>query len=177
MSQLNFFMTKEEVKEKLDVLFSSGQFQVFEGRFFDTQTPTPISEQDQLNNNADYTIWVNNDYCDAKCSVRGKVDLQGKFLFDGYKGPIIELSMCKFDDKLISAGRIYYKAGWIDNPELRELHKKMCSKVVRLFRKTLHDLSSPFKISKEIEKLVVAGHELELGSGGVRINKMNTNGT
>lgn len=177
MSQLNFFMTKEEVKEKLDVLFALGQFQVFEGRFFDTETPTPISEKDQVMNNAEYTIWVKNDYCDAKCSVKAQGDYKGKFLFDSYKDPIIELSTCKFDDNLISPGRIYYKAGWVESPELRELHEKMCSKVVRLFKNTLHNLSSPFKISKEIEKLIAAGHEVELGRGGMRINKLNINGT
>jgi hypothetical protein len=44
MSQLNFFFTDNELKERLQSILSSGDFTIFTGRFFQTETP------DQINN-------------------------------------------------------------------------------------------------------------------------------
>jgi len=53
----------------------------------------------------------------------------------------------------------------------------MATKIQRVFSKGLIPISSPFKISKGIEKLLLEGYEIELGEGGMKINKDALEGT
>ena len=171
MSQLNFFFTDNEIKERLQYILSTGDYTIFVGRFFMTETPNQINNICDLNRFDSLTIWVNNEFCEPICTHKGQGVYSNDFLFDNYKDPIIELDNCKLTDKLITAGRLYFKSGWIANTELNQLHKKMANKLVRFFKKDLVSISSPFMISSEIEELIEKGFEIELGVGGKRINK------
>jgi hypothetical protein len=165
------------MKEKLKELMVSGQFQIFEGSFFDIPSPVPLVTKDQLKEFKRIIIWVTNQYRHASCSGKGRGNFENKYLFDYYKDPIIELENCKISNRVISPGRIFYKAGWIDNADLRQLHEKAANKVRRLFNKGLSPLSPPFKISDGVKKLLLKGYEIELGEGGKKINQNNINGT
>ena len=155
----------------------SEDFQVFNGIFFDTQNPVPVSNVDQLKEFSRLIIWVNNKYEPAICASKGLGDFENKFLFNHYKQPVIEIENCTVVNKLISPGRVYYKAGWIDNADLQQLHKRMAEKVKRHFNKGLFSISPPFKISDGIKTLISTGYELELGQGGKKINRTNNYGS
>ena len=170
MSQLNFFFTDHELKERLQSFLSSGDYTIFSGRFFQTETPHQINNIEDLNCFDNLTIWVNNAFCKPICTHKGQGVYCNDFLFDNYRDPIIELDNCKFSDKLISPGRLFFKSGWIENKELVLLHKKMASKLVRVFKKHLVNFSSPFMVSSGITELMEKGFEVELGEGGKRIN-------
>ena len=171
MSQLNFFMTKEEIMTRLKGLLSNGEYLVFKGVFFDNQKPIPVLNIDELENFNDLIIWINNDICDPICTENGKGNYEGKFLFDYYKQPIIEFENCIINDKLISPGRLFFKSGWIENSELRKLHTKKANKMVRQFNLNLIDISKPFKISSDIKEMIFNGYEIELGISGSRLNE------
>src|SRR5258705_10437596 len=94
MSQVNFFMTKDEMNTRLNDLILSEHFQIFNGSFFDTEKPVPISNKDDLQNFSRVIIWVNNKYELAICASKGLGAYEDKFLFDHYKQPIIEVDNC-----------------------------------------------------------------------------------
>lgn len=175
MSQLNFFLTDTELRDKLRLAHQTGDYKIFVGRFFKTNNPIQVSDIDELCDFDSLTIWVNNKFVESICSLKGQCDYTDYFLFDYYYNPIIELDNCRFSNGLISPGRLFYKTGWIKNNELNLIHKKMASKLVRIFNKDLINVSSPFKISAGVEKLIQDGYEIELGEGGLRLNKENIN--
>ena len=175
MSQLNFFFTDYELRERLQSILSSGDYKIFIGRFFKTDIPKQVNNISDLNRFDSLTIWVNNEFCEPICTHKGQGVYNNDFLFDIYKDPIIELDNCKLTDKLMTAGRLYFKSGWIENAELNQLHKKLANKLIRFFKKDLVTISSPFMISSEIAEIIEKGFEIELGEGGKRINKENKN--
>lgn len=118
---------------------------------------------------------MNNKFAKSICSQKGKGDYADYYLFDYYYDPIIELDNCKFSNGVISSGRLFYKSGWIKDNELNQIHKKMASKLIRIFSRDLVSIFSPFKISNGVKKLVQDGFEIELGDGGMRLNKENIN--
>lgn len=175
MSQLNFFLTDNELRDKLIFAQQTGDYKIFIGRFFKNINPIEINNVDELIELDSLTIWVNNSFVEPICSQKGQGDFEDYVLFDYYYDPIIELENCKFSNGLISPGRLFYKTGWIKNNELSLIHKKMASKLVRIFNKDLINVSSPFKISTVVNKLMQEGFEIELGEGGLRLNKENIN--
>ena len=175
MSQLNFFITDNELRDKLKLALQTGDYKIFVGRYFRTNNPIHIYDIDKINDFASLTIWVNNEIVDSICSQKGQGNYADYFLFDYYHDPIIEFDNCKFSNGLISPGRLFYKNGWIKNNELNLIHKKMASKLVRIINKDLVNVSSPFKISAGVKSLIQSGFEIELGEGGLRLNKKNIN--
>jgi hypothetical protein len=163
------------MNERLNELILTEDLHIFNGSSFDAQKPIPISAVDQLKDFSRAIIWVINKYESPICSSKGLGDFENKFLFDYYKQPIIEIDNCKVANNLISPGRVYYKAGWIDNADLRKLHKRMAEKIRRHFNKGLLPISFPFKFSDGIRNLLFKGYELELGHGGKKINRTNIN--
>jgi hypothetical protein len=177
MSQLNFFMTKEEMRLRLEDLLSTGLVTLFFGNFFDTNRPAPILTLNEIGEFDDIIIWVNNDTLEPKCSSRGIGDYKDKFLFDYYKDPIIELDNCSYSPKIISPGRLFYKTGYIENESVRQQHIAVAKKAVRIFSKNLLPISKPFKISPQVKNLIEQGYQIELGRGGRVINKTSINST
>jgi hypothetical protein len=175
MSQLNFFLTDNELRDILRFAQQTGDYKIFIGRFFKNLKPIQINNVDELIDFDSLTIWVNNNFVEPICSQKGRGNFADYVLFDYYNDPIIELDNCKFSNGLISPGRLFYKIGWIKNNELSLIHKKMASKLVRIFNKDLINISSPFKISAGIDKLIRDGYEIELGEGGLRLNIENIN--
>ena len=177
MGQLNFFMTDDELLNEIKQLILSDHCLLFDGKFFDTKTPAIISEITNIHSLDTIIIWIKNDKRSPTCSAKGSGRMEGKFLFDNYKDPIIELDLGKTEKQLISPGRLYYKVGWIESKELRELHKKFVNKLVRKFRKNLITASrlKPFYITKIIADLLSNDYELELGKGGMKVTKHNIN--
>ena len=179
MGQLNFFMTEDEIVEEVNQLLLSNNFIIFDKAFFNHEIPEPLSGLANANQISRFIIWIKNSNSDPKCSSKGKGDFSGKFLFDMYKDPIIELDFGHTVDNVISASRLYYKTGWITNEDLREVHIKSTNKIVKFFKKKLTTTNrlKPFYISQDIIALLDRGHELELGTGGMRVTKLNLNGT
>ncbi len=175
MSQLNFFLTDTELKDKLRFVHQTGDYKIFVGRFFKSNNPSQINDIDELVDFDNLTIWVNNKIVEPICSQKGQGEYADYVLFDYYYDPIIELDNCRISNGLISPGRLFYKTGWIKNNELSLIHKKMASKLVRIFNKDLISVSSLFKISVGVNKLMQDGFEIELGEGGLRLNEENIN--
>jgi hypothetical protein len=120
-------------------------------------------------------IWVKNKQSEPKCSSKGAGEMTGKFLFDIYKDPIIELDLGRTNDNIISASRLFYKTGWIADEELREVHTKSTNKIVRTFTKklTTTEKLKPFYISQDTIKRLDEGYEVELGTRGMKVSKLN----
>jgi len=179
MGQLNFFMTKDEIVTEIKLLLLSNNYTLFDKTFFDSEIPESISDTEKLNDVDKITIWINNAKYQPKCSSRGAGKMTGKFLFDYYKDPIIEFDLGKTAGKLFSPSRLFYKTGWLEDKDLRELHTKSTNKLVRTFKKKLTTTNrlKPFYISESVIKHLSNDYELELGDGGMRVNKQNINST
>jgi hypothetical protein len=179
MSQLNFFMTKDELVNEINQLLNSEDYLLFDKTFFDSESPETVSKITNIESLDRIVIWIKNDKLVPTCSAKGAGQFEGKFLFDVYKDPIIELDIGKKKMRLFSPNRLFYKAGWIDDKELRELHIKSATKLVRTFKKKLITTSriKPFYITESVANHLTNGYELELGEGGMRVTKHNINGT
>jgi hypothetical protein len=173
MGQLNFFMTKEELVEEINQLLISEEYLLFEGAFFDSKIPKQINKKGKVGKLDRITIWIRNSKCYPTCSLKGEGEMKGKFLFDIYKDPIIEMDLGSLHNKLFSPGRLYYKTGWIKDEGLRKKHTKLTNKLVRMFKKRLITSGQfkPFYISEEVVKLIKKDHEIELGEGGMGMMK------
>jgi hypothetical protein len=171
MSQLNFFMTSEEIETELEILLKNNDVLIFKENNFDVENPLPISTIDEIQNSKNIIIWLKNEICEPNCLTKIYQFKKTKFMFDFYTQPIIELNKSNINGKLISPGRLFYKSGWIENTELGNLHAKMAKKIIKNFNKNLKEISKPFKISFKIEELINKGYEIELGIDGFRINE------
>ena len=173
MGQLNFFMTKEEIYNEVQELIDSEFFELFQGSFFLSENPKPLSKPLQINETKLLIIWVKNKVNQPKFSSKGLGENVGKFTFDYLYDPIIEFEINIPINNIISPSRLFYKTGWISDIELRNLHVKVTNKLVRNLKKRLliSNVTKPFYISKGIINLLENGFELELGSGGKIINK------
>lgn len=178
MGQLNFFMTNEEIANEINQLLASHNYTLYNGRFFNSETPESFANIDDFNKSHEITIWINNNQYQPRCSSKGAGEMAGKFLFDYYKDPIIEFDIGLSTDNLHSPSGLFYKTGWVDDNEVRKLHIKLTNELVRSFKKKLTTTQrlKPFYISESVIKLLNKNHELELGKGGLKVNKHNLNG-
>ena len=179
MGQLNFFMTNEEIANEINQLLASSSYTLYNGRFFNSETPEPATNIEDFIDCDKMTIWVNNNKYQARCSKEGAGEMSGKYLFDYYKDPIIELDIGKTSDNLRLPSRLFYKTGWVVDAEVRKLHITFTNKLVRAVKKNLTTTQrlKPFYISESVIELLNKNYELELGEGGMRVNKHNLNGT
>jgi hypothetical protein len=175
MSQLNFFLTQDEILFKLNTIIKSGEYVVFNGKAFNTRSPEPVADVSQIVGFQELVLWVKDGDSTPVASVVGSDAMAGKFLFDHLKDPVIEVENCSYSDHLISPGRIYFKAGWIEEEGLRKMHQKAANKVLRLFDKDMLRVQQQWRVSPEVKHWVLQGGELELGVNGMRINKEHIN--
>jgi len=84
MSQLNFFLTDTELRDKLRFAHQTGDYKIFVGRFFKTNNPIQVSDIDELSDFDSLTIWVNNKFVESICLQKGQSDYADYFLFDYY---------------------------------------------------------------------------------------------
>ncbi len=172
-------MTRDEIESEIKQLLISDDYILFDKTFFDSENPEAICEIKNIDSVDRIIIWIKNNKTLPSCSLKGEGKMSGKFLFDNYKDPIIEFDLGKTVDKLFSPSRLFYKTGWLEDKELRELHTKLTNKLVRTFKKKLTTTSrlKPFYVTESIVKHLTSDYELELGEGGMRVNKHNINGT
>jgi len=170
MSQSNFFISNDEVRTILLHLLKTNDVLIFNGRFFNNEYPEHINDINEITDLKELTFWLKNDSIMPKGIYISEGELIGKFHFDNYIDPIIEFTNCVWTERLISPGRIFYKAGWIKNERLKDQHIKWALRVSKLFNKGLkkYDL---WRISSSVERWVLQGGLLELGKGGRRIGK------
>lgn len=175
MSQLNFFLFTDEILLKLNSLIKTGEVNVFQGKFFKKEIPDPVTDINEITDLSKLTFWFKNDVKEPKCYLLHSGVNKGLFLFDYYKDPIIEFSDCIRTSDLISPGRIFYKAGWIEDAQLRQNHKKWSARVTRLFGKDLMKIYNFWRISNPVINWVNNEGCLEFEPGGLKINKENLN--
>jgi len=173
MSQLNFFLSKDDVLDILDRLVETDEIKIFTGRYFEKEFPDAIKNINEIKEFDELTFWLKNEIKRPKCYSYERSSGHVVFLFDTYKDPIIEFSDCKRTTLLMSPGRIYYKAGWIENHELRRAHKNWAVRVTKLFYKRLKKLDKFWRISNDVESWVSSGGILELGPGGRKISELD----
>jgi hypothetical protein len=172
-------MTKDEIDSEVEELINSDLFLLFNGSFFNSEHPTPLTSSTEIGDSKRLIIWIKNRVTQPKCSCKGAGNYMDKFLFDYYYDPIIEFDIETATDNLISPSRLFYKTGWIADKEVRDIHNKVSNKLVRTIKKKLEtsDKLKPFYISKGTVNLLDKGFEIELGPGGKRINKQIINST
>jgi len=173
MSQLNFFLTQDEIAFKIEAIIAMDSFAMFNGKAFTTSTPEPITDVIQTKGFQSLILWVKNGSKIPLASIKGTCALAGNFLFDYLKDPIIEIENCRYVNGLFTPGRIYFKAGWIEDEALRSIHQKAGNKLLRLFDTKTIKVRKVWRVSPNVKKLVMQGSELELGSNGFRISKAN----
>jgi hypothetical protein len=173
MSQLNFFITRDETISILNALIDTNEVEVFIKGSFENERPEPITKINTSIESGYFTIWLKNEFREPKgLKMNHGVD-KDRFIFNYYKDPIIQFTDCKRTSSLISSGRIFYKAGWIEHDELRKKHKNWTAKISRLIDKRLNKLNNLWRISDDIKDWVTKGGTLELGPGGMIIDKDN----
>jgi len=173
MSQLNFFITRDETISILNVLIDTGQVDIFIGESFEAEKPEPVTRiTDSIDSNR-FILWLKNEFREPKGFKLNQGDNKDRFMFDYYKDPIIQFTDCKRTPTLISPGRIFYKAGWVEHEALRQKHKNWGIRVSRLIDKRLDKLNSIWRISDDVKDWVVNGGNLELGPGGKIVYKDN----
>jgi len=170
MSQLNFFFTLDEVQSILNHLLETDEIDIFNGGFFESEFPKPIKNINEISKVENLTFWLKNDIMRPKCYSAVIGAYKDKWLFDYYKDPVILFHDCKRTKTLISPGRIFYKAGWVENVELRKKHKNWTAKVSKVFDRNLKKINNFWRISQTVENWVLNGG-LELGQNGKRIEK------
>jgi len=76
---------------------------------------------------------------------------------------------------LLSPSRLFYKTGWVIDDELRDIHTKTTNKLIRTIKKKLitTEKIKPFYITNDIIAHLKNGFYLELGQGGIRLNKID----
>jgi hypothetical protein len=173
MSQLNFFLTQDEIASKIKAILTMDCFFVFNGKAFNTSKPEPISDVIQTAGFVILILWLKNSRKAPSASIDGAGALAGKFLFDYLKDPILAIENCTYIDGLFTPGRIYFKAGWIEDKELRKEHQNAGNKLLKIFDENTIKVQKVWRVSQNVKKLVMEGCELELGSKGFRINKAN----
>jgi hypothetical protein len=173
MSQLNFFLTQDEIASKIEAIIALDSFAMFNGKVFTTSTPEPITDVIQTKGFQSLILWVKNGSKIPLASIKGTGALAGNFLFDYLKDPIIEIENCRYVNGLFTPGRIYFKAGWIEDEVLRSMHQRAGDKLLKLFEANSSKVQKVWRVSLEVKKLVMQGSELELGSNGFRIDKSN----
>jgi hypothetical protein len=173
MSQLNFFITRDETIGILNALIDTGEVDVFIGGAFEQEKPVPVSKI-TTSIDADYfTLWLKNEFREAKGVKMNHGFNKDQYVFNNYRDPIIQFTDCKRTSSLISPGRIFYKAGWVEHEALRQKHKNWGIRVSRLIDKRLHKLNSIWRISDNVKDWVINGGNLELGPGGKIVYKDN----
>ena len=176
MSQVNFFLFADEVLMRLNNLIKTEEVDIFQGRYFDKEFPDSVRDISEITNLSELIFWFRNDTKQPKCRLISNDGIyNGSFSFDYYKDPIIQFSDCNRTPNIISPGRIFYKAGWIEEAQLRKDHEKWARRVSRLFDKDLLKINGFWRISSSVIKWVHNEGCLELGTGGFRINKENLN--
>jgi hypothetical protein len=148
MSQLNFFFSNEEIREKIEAIMASREVEVFNGLFHDTSSPKLIGSIKELAEFDKLVLWLKNDIKEPKCSCEGRGNMEGKHLFDGLRDPIIEIDNVKDSGNLVSPGRIFYKTGWIENEDLRRRHKSWANKIYKLFDKDTIKVNKTWRVLK-----------------------------
>ncbi|SEO66338.1 hypothetical protein SAMN05192574_110177 [Mucilaginibacter gossypiicola] len=175
MSQLNFLLLPDEILDRLNSIIQKNDALVFSGRFFEHEHPKPFEIKEDTSLPDELTLWLNN----SKKMPRGEIitegPFKGKFAFDYYKDPIIQFHNCVTAQTTIHSGRIFYKSGWIDDDVLRSKHKKWAAKTTRIIDRNLQKLNKFWRISTAVEEWVNEGGSLELGPGGLIVNKQNFN--
>ncbi|WP_207496760.1 hypothetical protein [Aridibaculum aurantiacum] len=172
-------MTEYEILNEVNELLASRDFIIFDRAFFDDEVPKAVNDFRSIEQVDKLIIWLRNRQSEPRCLSKGTGEMTGKYLFNTYKDPIIQFDIGRTIDKLVSPSRLYYKFGWIADDELRELHGKLTTKIVRSFKKKLITSKrlKPFYISEGINKRLDEGYEVELGKGGMRVSKLELNGT
>lgn len=171
MSQLNFFFSKKELQEKILTIIESKEVEIFIGSFHDSDTPNPINSIEEIGEFERLVLWLKNELKEPKCSGKGSGEMVGKYLFDYLNDPIIEIDNITVSNNLMSPGRIFYKTGWIENEELRKKHKNWANRIYKLFDKDTLKVNKTWRISKSIKEWIGNGGEIELGRGGIVIDK------
>lgn len=135
MSQTNFFMTHEDEDAFFDFLCSRDDTHVLCGRLFESRNPIPVSTKNGLGKIPDLTL-VNKEIMPRlKASARGGGDLKGKYLFDMFRDPAIELSRSRISKGRMLNGRIYAKIGWLKPKEANTVYNSWYSAIERWLKK------------------------------------------
>jgi len=135
MSQVNFFMTKDDEDAFLDFLFSRKDTHVLSGRFFDTRDPTPLLSKTDVSDVTELTL-VNKEIMPQPATDKhGSGASTGKFLFDLFRDPTIEFSRSRLSKQRLLSGRIYAKIGWLQPKEANAVYKSWFGSLERWLKK------------------------------------------
>lgn len=171
MSQLNFFFSKKDLQERVLSIIESKEVEVFIGAFHDTDTPRSIRSVKEIGEFDRLVLWLKNEVKEPRCTSTGSGEMEGKFLFDYLRDPIIEIDNTTVSNNLMSPGRMFYKSGWIENEELRKKHKIWANRIYKLFDTNTLKINKTWRVSKSVEEWINKGGKIELGRGGVVLSK------
>lgn len=142
MSQVNFFMTADDENAFLDMLLSRVDTHVLLGGFFDSSSPIPLLSKAKVGKVKELTL-VNKDIMPQPiASGPGEGELAGKYLFDMFYDPAIQLTRSHLSKDRLVSGRIYAKIGWLKRKEANAVYKSWYGSIERWLKKRYHRVNN-----------------------------------
>jgi hypothetical protein len=135
MSQVNFFMTKADEDAFLDYLFSRKDTHILNDRIFDSHDPCPLNSKEEIGTVTRLTL-VNKEIMEQpNASQSGGAALTGKFFFDLFSDPTIEISRSRLSKERLLNGRVFAKIGWLKPQEENAIYKSWYGSIERWLKK------------------------------------------
>src|SRR4051794_26174184 len=135
MSQLNLFMTTEDEAAFFDVLFARTDTHVLRGSSFASRRPAPMSSRREIGK-ADALTLVNKDLMPVpRASSRGAGELTGRYVFELFRDPTIELTRSRRSKRRLVNGRLHAKIGWLKPAEANAVYQAWYRAIERGLKK------------------------------------------
>ena len=137
--QLNYYLLPEDTRILGQRLLEKCPLLVLDSK---TQRPSPVVFRDFEEAGFGKTrLWLILAPEDALSSIQFEhIERQGYWLVDSTRSPVIEMSGCFHDGKIVRSGRLYYERHFLDNGrwvEKPEAFQTWAKKVLSVARKSL----------------------------------------
>ena len=142
MSQVNFFITEEELNEFKEIILNKNEMTILD------ETGKTV---DELNPNKNYTILIN------------KISEKYPPSNGLFKSACIDLKTPDIIKEGIVNGRIFAKIGYLETTEENKIYKSAYSKLERWLKKRCNKLDNYWWYSQKIESWSKNGGHLFLG--------------
>jgi hypothetical protein len=161
VSQVNFFMLGDDEAELFAMLAQRGDVLFLPGRHFASARPRPLQQvparpRELTLVNALLTP-------EPRCQVRGEDALLGRYLFDMYEDPHVELDRCRRRGQILHDGRLYWKAGRIRPRELDRPFARWAAALARWITTRYRRIDAGWWVGPQAEAWSRKGGKLALG--------------
>jgi len=105
--QTGFFMLADDEASFLQMVLDRGDSGIVEGRFFEQQRPALVGAVGDLGSASDLVLVNRRLMPVPACSGRGAGEMDGRFLFESYVDPTVEMNRSQMLGDVLVAGRLH----------------------------------------------------------------------